>query len=231
MPGSCATKKNLLRGRKYQAKESLTVTPFKWNITLNLPVIHRGFLVHAHREPIPLRPSLPNKWVRSFFLFFQFFRQTRAEKLTIQAISGQSGKFSNRLWGHDWKFWNSWSYKFDSFKGIIPKPALRDSKNFWIKRYTHLYKFGADFHARFLVFFIIIICRLIYQFVGLSLFVGRLWFAHRVTYSYLIRSYEDVKGYFRWRLATENQAHEWICTGRRHNRILVSFNVVIVNWN
>ena len=242
MPGSCATKKNLQRGRKYQTKESLSVPPFKWNITLNLPVIHRGFLVHArvectyqgklrwttHREPIPLRPSLPIKWVLSFFLFFQFFRQTRAEKLTIQAISGESGKFSNRLWGHDWKFWNSWSYKFDSFKGIIP--ALRDSKNFWIKRYTHLYKFVADFHARFLVFFFII-CRLIYQFVGLSLFVGRLWFAHRVTYSYLIRSYEDVKGYFRWRLATQIPAHEWICTGRRQNRIRVFFNVVIVNWN
>ena len=115
--------------------------------------------------------------------------------------------------------------------GSWPKPAPRDSKNFWIKRYTHLYKFVADFHARVLVFFIIIICWLIYQFVGLSIFVGRLWFDHRVTYSYLIRSYEDVKGYFRWRLATENQAHEWICTGRRQNRILVSFNVVIVNWN
>ena len=200
----------------------------EWNAPIKVSLGKR------HTESLyPLRPSLPNKWVRSFFLFFQFFRQTRAEKLTIQAISGQSGKFSNRLWGHDWKFWNSWSYKFDSFKGIIPKPALRDSKNFWIKRYTHLYKFVADFHARFLVFFfiIIIICRLIYQFVGLSLFVGRLWFAHRVTYSYLIRSYEDVNGYFRWRSATENQAHEWICTGRRQNRILVSFNVVIVNWN
>ena len=91
--------------------------------------------------------------------------------------------------------------------GSWPKPAPRDSKNFWIKRYTHLYKFEADFHARFLVD--ISVCRLNF------FFVGRLWFAHRVTYSYLIPSYEDVKGYFRWKLATEIQAHEWICTGRR----------------
>ena len=137
MPGSCATKKNLQRGRKYQTKESLSVTPFKWNITLNLPVTHRGFLVHArvectyqgkprkttHREPIPLRPSLPNKWVRSFFLFFQFFPQTRAEMLTIQTISGKSGKFSNRLWGHDWKF-----------ESLIPSKALYQNQHYVIPR-------------------------------------------------------------------------------------------------
>ena len=66
-----------------------------WNAPIKVSLGKR------HREPIPLRPSLPSKLVRSFFLFFQFFRQTRAEKLTTQAISGQSGKFSNRLWGHD----------------------------------------------------------------------------------------------------------------------------------
>ena len=172
MPGSCATKKKLQRGRKYQTKEFLSVTPFKWNITLNLPVIHRGFLVYMRERNAPIKVSLGKRHTESlflsglaclasgcdlFFLFFQFFRQTRAEKLTIQAISGQSGKFSNRLWGHDWKFWNSWSYKCDSFKGIIPKPALCDSKNFWIKRYTHLYKFVTDFHGRFLVFFLLFV--------------------------------------------------------------------------
>ena len=113
-----------------------------------------------------------------FFSFSNFFDKL-ARKSLLPRLSRVSLVSFPTDWGGTWKFWNTWSYKFDSFKGIIPKPALRDSKNFWIKRYTHLYKFVADFHARFLVFlFIVIICRLIYQFVGLSLFVGRLWFAH-----------------------------------------------------
>ena len=146
----------------------------EWNAPIKVSLGKR------HTESLyPLRPSLPNKWVRSFFLFFQFFRQTRAEKLTIQAISGQSGKFSNRLWGHDWKFWNSWSYKFDSFKGIIPKPALVIPRIFGLNVIHICTNSWPIFMPDFLFFlFIVIICRLIYQFVGLSLFVGRLWFAH-----------------------------------------------------
>ena len=167
-----------------------------------------------------------------FFSFSNFFDKLARKSLLSRLSRDSLVSFPTDCGGMIENFGIRGAISLIPSIGSWPKPAPRDSKNFWIKRYTHLYKFVADFHARFLVFFfIIIICRLIYQFVGLSLFVGRLWFAHRVTYSYLIRSYEDVKGYFRWRLATENQAHEWICTGRRQNRILVSFNVVIVNWN
>ena len=88
---------------------------------------------------------------------------------------------------------------------LIPSKALYQNQHYVIPRIFGLNVihictnsepiFMPDF--LFIIIIIIIICRLIYQFVGLSLFVGRLWFAHRVTYSYLIRSYEDVKGYFR----------------------------------
>ena len=86
---------------------------------------------------------------------------------------------------------------------LIPSKALYQNQHYVIPRIFGLNVIhictnsGPIFMPDFLFFIIIIICRLIYQFVGLSLFVGRSWFAHRVTYSYLIRSYEDVKGYFR----------------------------------
>ena len=134
-----------------------------------------------------------------FFSFSNFFDKLARKSLLSRLSRDSLVSFPTDCGGMIENFGTRGAISLIPLKAcIIPKPALRDSKNFWSKRYTHLYKFVADFHARFLVFFfIIIICRLIYQFVGLSLFVGRLWFAHRVTYSYLIRSYEDVKAYFR----------------------------------